>query len=234
VVVAAVAVVAAIGLAASEGARFDGYTEMRPEQPVHLKNAAGQELHLPLAALTSDDVALATEATVKDDEGYGLRLLERRPLDRVGATFKVGVGSLVEAPAAGDPRQEWLDGFASTIQVGGFFTQGLGLVASLSLGGGSDSAGRTFQRHSLGAELQALPLRAGPLALGGFGHAGVELVGLGDDLSTGEAVGGGVMMELALTTRLAFSLRGDWTSTRLDDRDGWIGHASFTAGLAIY
>jgi hypothetical protein len=232
--VATLAVFAAVGLAASEGSRFDGYTQMRPEQPVHLKNAAGQELDVALGALTGDDVAVATEATVKDDEGYGLRLLDRRPLDRVGATFKVSLGSLFEAPPASDPRQEWLSGFTSTIQVGGYFTQGLGLVGSLSLGGGSDSAGHTFQRHALGAELQALPLRVGPLALGAVGHAGVALVGQGDALTTGEALGGGLLMELALTTRLAFSLRGDWTSTRLDDEPRWIGHGSVTAGLAIY
>jgi hypothetical protein len=234
VVLATLAVFTAVGLAASEGARFDGYTQMRPEQPVHLKNAAGEELHLPLAALTVDQVALATEATVKDDEGYGLRLLDRRPLDRVGPTFKVTLGPLFEGPAADDARHESLSGFSSTIQVGGYFTPGLGLVASLSLGGGSDSTGRTFQRHSVGAELQALPLRAGPLALGGFGHAGLQLVGAGDDFTSGPAFGGGLLLELAMSTRLAFTLRGDWTSTRLYERSGWLGNGAVTAGLAIY
>jgi hypothetical protein len=234
VVVAAAAVFTAVGLAASEGARFDGYTQIRPEQPVHLKNAAGQELHVPLGALTSEEVAEATEAKVMDDEGYGLRLLDRRPLDRVGATFKVTLGPLFEPPAAGDPAQETLSGFSSTIQVGGYFTQGLGLVGSLSLGGGSDSAGHTFQRHGVGLELQALPLRVGPLALGGFGHGGLQMVGAGDDFTSGPALGGGVLLELALSTRLAFALRGDWTATNLQDRHGWIGNGSVTAGLSIY
>jgi hypothetical protein len=234
VVVAVAAVFVGVGLAASEGARFDGYTELRPEQPVHLKNAAGQELHLPLYALTSEQVAEATEVVVKDDEGYGLRLIERRPIDRVGGTFKVSLGSLFAPPAADDPRQEWQSGFASTIQVGGFFTPTFGLLGSLSLGVGSDSAGRTFQSHSLGVELQALPLRAGPLALGAYGHAGAALVGTGDDLVSGSAVGGGLLLELATSTRLAFTLRGGWTGTLLDNRDGWRGHGSITAGLAIY
>jgi hypothetical protein len=234
VVLATLAVFTAVGLAASEGARFDGYTQMRPEQPVHLKNAAGEELHLPLAALTVDQVALATEATVKDDEGYGLRLLDRRPLDRVGGTFKVSLGSLFEPPPASDPGQEWLSGFSSTIQVGGFFTPSLGLLASLSLGGGSDRTGRTFQRHTVGVELQALPLRVGPLALGAFGQGGLQMVGEGDDFTTGPALGGGALLELALSTRLAFSLRAGWTSTRQDDRDRWMGNGSVAAGLSIY
>ena len=234
VVVAVVAVFVGVGLAASEGARFDGYTELRPEQPVHLKNAAGQELHLPLYALTSEQVAEATEVVVKDDEGYGLRLIERRPIDRVGGTFKVSLGSLFEPPAADDPRQLWQTGFASTIQLGGFFTPTWGLLGSLSLGVGSDGAGRTFQSHALGVELQALPLRVGPLALGGYGHAGAALVGIGDNLVSGSALGGGLLLELAVSTRLAFSLRGGWTSTLLDDHDGWRGHGSITAGLAIY
>jgi hypothetical protein len=234
VVVAVAAVFVGVGLAATEGARFDGYTELRPEQPVHLKNAAGQELHLPLYALTSEQVAEATEVVVKDDEGYGLRLIERRPIDRVGGTFKVSLGSLFEPPAADDPRHEWLSGFASTTQIGGFFTPTWGLVGSLSLGLGSDGAGRTFHRHELGVELQALPLRVGPLALGGFGHAGAALVGTGDDLVSGSAVGGGLLLELAVSTRLAFSLRGGWTGTLLDEHDGWRGHGSITAGLAIY
>jgi hypothetical protein len=234
VVVAVFAVVAVVGLAATEGARFDGYTELRPEQPVHLKNAAGEELHVPLGALTPDQVEVATEATVKDDEGYGLRLLDRRPLDRVGPTFKVSLGSLLEPPAPDDPRQEWQSGFASTIQVGGFFTQGLGLVGSLTLGLGSDSAGRTFQRHGLGIEAQALPLRVGPLALGAFGNAGVQLAGRGDSLVSGSALGGGLMMELALSTRLAFTVRGGWTGALMDDRPDWVGSGSVTAGMAIY
>jgi len=234
VVVAVFAVFAVVGLAASEGARFDGFVQMRPEQPVHLKNAAGAELHMPLGALTSYEVETATEATVMDDEGYGLRLLDRRPIDRVGPTFKVTLGSLFEPPAADDPQQQWLSGFASTIQIGGYFTQGLGLVGSLSLGLGSDQAGRTFQRHALGVEGQALPLRVGPLALGAFAHAGVQLAGRGDSLDSGSALGGGLMMELALSTRLAFTVRGDWTGTLMDNRTDWVGNGSITAGLAIY
>jgi hypothetical protein len=232
VVVAVVAMFAVVGLAVSEGARFDGYTQLRPEQPVHLKNARGQELHVPLAALTAEDVAVATEATVRDDEGFGLHLLDRRPLDRVGATFKVSVGSLVEPPPAATPQQEWMSGVASTIQVGGFVNRRLGFLGSLALAGGSDAAGHTFQRHGLSAETQFFPLLAGPLALGAFGHAGMALAGDSESgLVSGPLLGGGALLELALSTRLAFALRGDWSAMRLDD---WSNHVSITAGLSIY
>jgi hypothetical protein len=235
VLVAAVAAFAVVGLAASEGARFDGYTQLHPEQLIHLKNSSDQELTLPLATLSRAEVELASEATVMDNEGFGLRLLERRPLDRVGGTFKVTVGSLLEPPPAAAPQQEWSSGITSTIQVGAFATQWFGVLGSLSLGGGTDALGQSFQRHGVGLELQAFPLRAGPLSLGAFGHGGLQLVGdSAHDFTSGPALGGGVQLELALTTRLAFSLRGDWTAARLDGRTDWTGNGTITAGLAIY
>jgi hypothetical protein len=232
VVVAVVAMFAVLGLAASEGARFDGHVGMRPEQPLHLKDARGLELHVPLGALTPADAALATEATVRDDEGYGLRLLDRRPIDRVGGTFKVTVGAIMEPPPASAVVQEWDSGMASTIQLGGFPNRRLGILASLSLGGGSDAAGRTFQRHGMGAEVQVFPLLAGPLALGPYAHAGVALAGNSETgLMSGPMVGGGLLLELAMSTRLAFAIRGGVTATNID---GWTSSGSITAGLSIY
>ena len=80
--------------------------------------------------------------------------------------------------------------------------------------------------------MQFFPLLAGPLALGGFGHAGLALAGDSESgLVNGPVLGGGVLLELALSTRLAFALRGDWNAMKLD---GWSNHGSITAGLAIY
>jgi hypothetical protein len=42
------------------------------------------------------------------------------------------------------------------------------------------------------------------------------------------------MMELALSTRLAFTVRGGWTGALMDDRPDWVGSGSVTAGMAIY
>jgi hypothetical protein len=234
VVVAVVAAFAVVGLAASEGSRFDGYTQLYPQQVVHLKNAGGEELTMPLGALTPAEVSEAVSARVQDDEGYGLHRLDRRPLDRVGATYKMSVGSLLLPPPAGAPQLGWQGGVTTDIQVGGFFTQGVGLLATLSLGGGSTPDHQTFLRHGLGVELQTFPLRAGPLSLGAFGHGGVAFVYDGAGYDSGPAVGGGLMAELALTTRLAFTVRGDWTGAHLQGPSGWNGHTSITAGLAIY
>jgi len=86
----------------------------------------------------------------------------------------------------------------------------------------------------LGLELQTFPLRAGPFSLGVFGNDGVAFSRDDGAFTSGPAVGGGVMAELALTTRLAFTVRGDWTAAHLQDRAGWDSHTSITAGLAIY
>jgi hypothetical protein len=236
VLVAAVAAVAVIGLAASEGARFDGHVAIAPQQPLHLKNDLGQELHVAMGALTLDEALGASEAVVLEDEGPGLHRRQRNPLDRVGCTFKVTMGSVLEPPPARAAQPAWSSGFGSTIQLGGFFTRSMGLLASVNLGMGNDAQGRTFQRHGLGLETQLFPLRAGPLSVGAFAHAGLQIAGNSDQgLDTGPALGGGVMVEVALSTRLALALRGDWTAARIEShQDGWTGHGSVTAGLAIY
>jgi hypothetical protein len=145
----------------------------------------------------------------------------------------MSVGSLFLPPPGNAPQLGWESGITTDIQVGAFVTQRIGILATLSLGGGSDGH-RTFQRHGVGVELQAFPLRAGPLSLGAFGHGGLAFASDDVGYASGPAVGGGVMAELALTTRLAFTLRGDWTSAHLQDGPGWDGHTSITAGLAIY
>jgi hypothetical protein len=233
--VAVMAVFALVGMAASEGARYDGYAQLAPQQPLHLRAQTGADLVVPLAALSLADAAMTSEARVLEDEGPGLRFLGRRPLDRVGPTFKMTIGSLLEPPPAGSPELGWQGGIGSTIQLGYFATQRVGILGSLSLGAGNDADGRTFQRHGVAIELQGFPLLAGPLAVGGFAHGGLHLA---DDsehpLASGPAVGGGVLVELALTTRLALAVRGDWTGARLDGYSGWTGSGSITAGLAIY
>ena len=52
VVLAAIAVVMAIGLVSSEGVRFDGIAHMSPWQPVHLKQRGGSELVIALGDLS--------------------------------------------------------------------------------------------------------------------------------------------------------------------------------------
>ena len=90
IVVVAVAIVGDRPLGSpARGSGFDGYVAMSPEQPVHLRAADGQKVTIPVADLSPGWVAGTVEAKVMDDEGFGFRRLDRLPLDRRGATFKL-------------------------------------------------------------------------------------------------------------------------------------------------
>jgi hypothetical protein len=231
IIIVAVAVLAAAGLAVTEGLRYDGAVQMFAGQPVHLTDTSGAERVVPLGDLVPADAAQSVSAEVMDDEGWGLRFLNRRPLDRKGFAFKVDVGSLQSLCACYSAA-----GFGSNIQFGYFPHHRLGLLANLSLGGGTDPLGHTFQRHSISGEMQWFPLDLWRFHLGAFGHGGVQYA---KDLSpgwrTGPAFGGGAILEFSLTTRLSLMARGDWTTARTaPDGTSWADTALITGGLAIY
>jgi hypothetical protein len=228
--VVVVAVVVAIGLVSSEGVRFDGYVAMSPEQPVHLRAANGQQWTIPMADLSPGWIAGTVEAKVMDDEGFGLRRLDRLPLDRRGATFKLDSGTI-----AFDFAGATLAGPAMNIQTGYFFTRRLGLLANLGLGGGAATGG-LVPRHALGLELQAFPLAWGRVHLGAFGNGGMAitevLIGSTPTYVNGPSVGGGALAELDLTSRLALTLRAGGSLAKLDQI--WTPAGQLTAGVAVY
>ena len=229
IVVVAVAVMAAAGLAVTEGVRYDGFVQLHPEQPLHLKERGGGRT-VPLAALTPADVATAEEAVVMDDEAYGFRFAHRRPLDRQGFAFKVDLGSLDSLCACYSAA-----GFASNIQFGYFPHHRVGLLATLTLGGGTSALEHTFQRHSANLEAQVFPLHWWRLHLGGFGHGGMQVARDEFGTRTGPAWGGGAILEFALATRLALTGRVDYTVARTSpENQAWASTSMFTAGLAIY
>ena len=229
-IIVVVAVVVAIGLVSSEGVRFDGYVAMSPEQPVHLRAANGQQATIPVADLSPGWVAGTVEAKVMDDEGFGFRRLDRLPLDRRGATFKLDSGTI-----AFDFGGATLAGPAMNVQTGYFFTRRLGLLANLGLGGGAATGG-LVPRHALGLELQAFPLAWGPVHLGAFGNGGMAitevLVGATPTYVSGPSVGGGALAELDLTSRLALTLRAGASLAKLDQI--WTPAGQLTAGVAVY
>jgi hypothetical protein len=230
IIVVAVAIMAAAGLAVTEGLRYDGFVQLHPEQPVHLKGASGMERTVPLAALTPADVAASQEALVMDNEGYGLRFGARRPLDRKGFAFKVDLGALDSLCACYSAA-----GLASNIQFGFFPHHRFGILGGLTLGGGKNALDQTFQRHSANLEAQFFPIGLWRFHLGGFGHGGTQVAR--DELGTrnGPAFGGGALLELALTTRLALTGRLDLTVARTaPDGHSWASSAMLGAGLAIY
>jgi hypothetical protein len=227
VVVVAIAVLAAVGLAATEGMRYDGEIAAAPGQMLYL-DTAGELLQVPVSELTPQQAARAKSALLRDDEGWGLYHWGRAPLDRRGAAFKVDFGGF----AVLDHYD--VAGFASHIQVGGFPCQWLGLLASWAIMAAEDSQGNLFARHNFALEAQLFPVRLGPLSAGVFGHAGPSLATVpGGGTESGIAVGGGALIELALTTRLALTFRADWTGTRAPS-DRWTPSTTLSGGLAIY
>jgi hypothetical protein len=228
VIVVAIAALAAVGLAVTEGMRYDGEVAAAPGQRLYI-GSGDAERAVALADLTPADAAAASGAILRDDEGWGLHHAGRAPLDRRGVAFKVDLGgfsALLDHYSVG--------GFASHIQLGVFPWQRLGLLASWDIAAGSDARGSVFARHGLALEAQAFPVQWGPLSLGLFGHGGPSLAtDARGELVGVPAFGGGALVELALTTRLALTFRADWTATRADG-DTWAPSRSFSGGLAIY
>jgi hypothetical protein len=226
----AVALVATIGMVATEGARYDGGVAMYPWQLVHLKDANGQDREVPLAQITPADVASAAQAKVMDDEGWGFMRLGRRPLDHQGFAFKMDLGALHSSSASLSAS-----GFGTNIQFGYFPHRTFGLLGAWAFSGGSDVDGKPYYRNNLALEAQFFPVSISRLHLGGFGHGGVQYANdaIGGTRN-GAAFGGGLILELALTTRLALTARADYTSAHIAPGGGWAGTEMFTAGVAIY
>ena len=164
----AVAVVAAVGLMASEGARFDGVVQMAAEQPGTPPDRSGGEWIVPLGALTPADVAGTVEAKVMDDEGYGVRRLHR-VLDRRGATFKLDFGGPPSNARGGHPRRRARRPRPDRL----LFCLSFGLLATAVLSGASDGLGGAITRHELGLEAQSLPVALGPVHFGAYANGGM-------------------------------------------------------------
>jgi hypothetical protein len=228
VIAVVVGVVVGVCLVSGEGIRFDGYVRLAPEQPIHLKDSAGRTRDLSLAALSPDDVAATVEAKIMDDEGFGIERLDRMPLDRRGGVFKLDSGATTFGLGP-----ESFSGPTATIQFGYFFTRKLGLLANIALGGATDDQGTVVTRHTFGLELQSLPLEKGRLHAGGYLDAGFALAGTTtNDVVSGPAGGGGALVELDLTSRMALTLRAGANLAHLDD--GWSPAAAATIGVAVY
>jgi hypothetical protein len=229
VVLVAIAVVAGVSLVASEGMRFDGYADLAPEQSVHLKNYTGSPTTVSLASLTPADLPNIVEATVNDDEDYGMAVGDRAPLDRRGLSFKVELGS-----SNFNRGLQQVAGMASQIQIGAFFTRRAGVMLDIGLSGGSvccDSV--VLSRHSLALEGQYFPLALGPVHLGAFAKGGVAIAGDSTTIESGPIFGGGALVEVALTTRLALAFRAAANTAQLPT-SGWSTAGTLSGGIAIY
>jgi opacity protein-like surface antigen len=203
---------------------------MYPEQPIYLKDAAGGQRVVPLAALTPADADTAIEAKVMDDEAWGLTRLDRRPLDRKGFAFKLELGALDSQSS-----RYAFSGTGFSPQFGYFPHHTLGILAKSTLEWGTDAANNSITRQSLAGELQFLPLSVWRLHFGGFGHVGNQWASDSQGKHTGLAVGGGAMIELALTTRLALNFRYDYTRAKVGNAgQEWAPVSMIGGGIAIY
>lgn len=200
-----VAGLVAVGLAVTEGARFDGWAELHPMHPVHLYGWNGEYTWVPLAQLTPETAEWARRAVVVESQGPW-RPLARAPLNRRGWTYAVLLGTSEVPLASGDTTR----GFLGHIQLGHFFTRELGLLVDIGLGWADDPLGNVVFDARNALEVEYLPLALGRLHGGVFGEVGFgrrfDDSQAGDDLF-GTLLGGGALVQLELTTRLAITGR---------------------------
>ncbi len=198
------AAVAAVGLAATEGARYDGWVRLHPMHPVHLYGPNGEYLVLPLAHIDAPTAAWADHAIVVDNEGPW-QTLGRAPLNRQGFTYSVflGTGEIPIENYNADP------GFAGHIQFGYFPTKQVGVQLDIGMAWTDDEFGNTIYVSRNSLELQAFLAKAGPLHGGVFGQLGFAKR-FDDGISTESSsslAGGGALLQLDITTRLALTGR---------------------------
>lgn len=192
--------------ALTEGSRFDGWAWLPPEQPLLLKPKGGTPFWVPLSELTRQDAELAEGAVVMPNQA---QLLERAPLDRVGASTSLEVGGA----GMRSSRSATNGGFAARYALGGFPLDWLGILGNGGIGVGDD--GGTLFDARLGVEMRLMPLRLGQVHWGGYGELGHAW--LMHDVTGGTARGQGMysglgaLMEIELTTRLGLLLRGGAT-----------------------
>jgi hypothetical protein len=212
----------------TEGLRFDGWAELHPMHPVHLFGPAGEWTWVPLAQLEPGAVGWARKAFVREEEGPWRRLA-RAPLDRVGFTYSLLLGT-GEVPAYDGVKGA---GFLSHIQLGYFPIQQLGLLMDIGLGWRNDETYSDIFHSRYAFEVQVLPLAAGAFHAGAYGQLGAAYRfedfpdGSGVDRGT-FLLGAGALLQLELTTRLAFTVRAG------GDLFGGTHGAELTAGLSIY
>ncbi len=233
VVAVATAVVVGIGLAATEGARYDGWLAVHPDHPVHVMRGGGSTSVINLSQLDSAAMGPDAEAVIYRDEGAGSWELGRAPLNRKGLFYGIGLGR-VEVPVT---DKDDVETAGAVIEFGWFPSHYWGLLASLSLGWDSVPGGAIVTLVQPAMELQAIPIRLWRLHLGGFAGVGSSVVEADGGpyaalLSNASLLQFGGLAQLDLTTRLALTFRYGWSS-RSGQSDGHLG-AMGTLGLSIY
>jgi hypothetical protein len=137
------------------------------------------------------------------------------------------------ARAGGDVHS----GFIANMQFGLYIRPWLGLMLTAGVGGAGDEFGATLTRHTFGFELQSLPWALGPVQLGGYanvGYAALASTASGSgDAQWGKAIGGGILGEFQVTSRMALTLRAG-ANEAFFVNSSTSPAATITGGIAIY
>lgn len=215
-VIASLAVAAGVVVvAATEGARHDGWIGVSMDHPIHLYTNDGHWLSIPAFALEPELAEWADGAVIDAAEG-NLAELERAPLNRRGLTlgFEGALLGLADGHGGG-----------SRLSGGGFPHRLFGLQLFVDFALRDPLA---LVRY--GAEASVFAPGLARLHLGAYVQAGnaVYRDAALDRRTPGFFVSGGGLVQIELTTRLALQLRGGV----------WAGHGDvrpeFGLGLAVY
>jgi hypothetical protein len=205
IAVIALAVTAVVVVAAIEGSRFDGHVRLHPMHPVHLFGKDGSQAIMPLAWIDPQAAAWTEKAVVKPYEGPWQQL-DRSPLTR-GGTYGVYGGYGTSTSVYGDTNF----GPSFAIQGGYFPIQEVGILATIEFAWRNNRDNGTLFDSRYMLEVQALPLKLGPLHAGGYAGLGPayrwEDTERGTATDKGMAYIAGAMLQLELHTRIALTGR---------------------------
>lgn len=229
-----IAAAVGVGLAVSEGARYDGYVAVHPHHPVHILRPDDQHSQVALDELRADQVGPHDIVVLRGTEGTGMWLRGRAPLSRQGVAYRFGFGYFNVplrqgyVPAAG----------GGEVGLGYFPTQWGGVLANVGLAYGENFDGDYLSLRT-GLEGQWYPIQLWRVHLGGFLGGGSDLTkaGGGELPETDKSapyVDFGGLLEVDLTTRLAFTFRYGmhWLPTSEELRDDMVPW--LTLGLTVY
>lgn len=229
--IVAVAVLAAAGivfvLAGTEGARYDGWVGLPPDEELYLEYPDGSVLSVPLSALTPEMAAGAVAATIYEGhEGRYLRL-GRAPLDRVGFTLQTGL-LMAMVPHTGVGASGSGFGIGGRAFFGGFPVAPLGVGVSADVVAGQGGSLLAL----VGPELQVMPLLQAGVYLG---SGWTSLTSDDGSVRTGGwYVRGGALLELPVTTRFSASLRAGLSRLDYGSAAGVLLMPELSLGLSLY
>lgn len=199
VIVVAAAVIVFV-LAATEGARYDGWLALPPDEAVYVDEPDGTIVAVPLSGLTPELADFARGATVYEGERDRYLRLGRAPLNRVGLTVQSAVTTSMLPSVHGAVPAGF--GFGGHAFFGGYFVQQLGVGVTADVMAGTNST----LLAGVGGEVQVMPFTWAGAYLGG-GWMSVHDDNPPSQSASAWYLRAGLRGELPLTTRLSAGLR---------------------------